>query len=211
MKSQTIQAGESLSLPEDPDKENHIFGGWYTDSEYLNKAVFPMIISQNTTLYAQFYDYKSAFGNARNKTIGVGVAGFEYDYTTVATAKYDVLSLEGKTTGNAKYSNIGEVAFYDEAVNSGALFIDGSKYQIRRMTELQKVSLDENDLVKSFSSEEADASYRFDSSSFAKALFEYSDDQLKTISATRMKTNTSCQRRSIFQRYRCRNKYVTLL
>ena len=64
------------------------------------------------------------------------------------------------------------------------MFIDGSKYQIRRMTELQKVSLDENDLVKSFSSEEADASYRFDSSSFAKALFEYSDDQLKTISAT---------------------------
>ena len=191
----TVQKGTLLEQPADPEKSGQIFGGWYTDPEQTQKAVFPLQINQDTTLYAQFYTYQTAFQSARKDTIGEAVAGYEYDYTVTATATYSALTLNGKTNGNSKYSNSGNVPFYDEHVNSGVLFYDGSKYQIRRGNTLQKISLDENGLLRDYSVEEVDDSYRFDSSSFAKALFEYDESQLKSIEKTQTpneyKLNTS--------------------
>lgn len=184
MNAQTVEAGASFNQPADPSKANHVFGGWYTDAGFSNKATFPFVVDQDTTLYALFYDYKTAFSRGREQTIGASVAGFEYDYTLNATAAYNALSLSGNTSGNSKYSNQGDVSFYDDHTNSGILFYDGSKYQIRRGSALQKISLDENGLLRDYEVEEVDASYRFDSSSFAKALFEYDESQLKSIDAT---------------------------
>lgn len=195
MTAQSVEKGTSFNQPTDPSKANHIFGGWYTDANFSTKATFPFTVNGDTTLYAQFYDYKTAFQMAREKTIGSSVSGFEYDYTLTATAAYSALSLSGNTTGNAKYSNTGDVSFYDAHTNSGILFYDGSEYQIRRETSLQKISLNEKDLLRDYSVEEVDDSYRFDSSSFAKALFEYDESQLKSIEATtasnEYKLNTS--------------------
>ena len=184
MRDQVLEKGSSFQQPADPTKANHIFGGWYTDAAFSTKATFPFTVNQNTTLYAQFYDYKTAFQQARENTIGSSVAGFDYDYTLTATAAYGAVSLSGKTDGNSIYSNTGDVSFYDAHTNSGILFYDGSKYQIRRANTLQKISLDENDLLRDYSVEEVDDSYRFDSSSFAKALFEYDESQLKSIEPT---------------------------
>ena len=190
-----VEKGASLSQPADPTKEGHIFGGWYTDSSLSQKAIFPMVINEDTTLYAEFYTYQTAFMNARENTIGASVPGYEYDYTLTVSAGYNAVSLNGKTVGKSKYSSTGEVSFYDEHTNSGILFYDGTKYQIRRSNTLQKISLDENDLLRDYSVEEVDASYRFDTSSFAKALFEYENSQLKSIEATQTpneyKLNTS--------------------
>ena len=195
LNAQTVEVGTSFAQPSDPVKANHIFGGWYIDANFSTKATFPFIVNSNTTLYAKFYDYKTAFQTAREETIGTSVPGFEYDYTLTATAAYSALSLSGNTVGNAKYSNNGDVSFYDNHTNSGILFYDGSEYQIRRGTSLQKISLNENDLLRDYSVEEVDASYRFDSSSFAKALFEYDESKLKSIEATttpnEYKVNTS--------------------
>lgn len=191
----TLEKGSSLEQPADPVKSGHIFGGWYMDEGYTQKAVFPLLIDRDTTLYAQFYTFQTAFQNARNETIGSAVPGYEYDYTVTATAAYSAVSLNGRTIGNSRYSNTGDVSFYDEHTNSGILFYDGSKYQIRRANTLQKISLDENDLLRDYSVEEVDDSYRFDSSSFAKALFEYDESQLKSIEKTQTpneyKLNTS--------------------
>ena len=185
MTAQTVKKGFSLNRPADPQKADHIFGGWYSDATFTTPVQFPVTINENTTLYAQFFDYKTAFAAAREHTIGNVVPGYEYDYTLNARATYNGgISATGQTEGNAKYSSSGEVSFYDAHTNSGLLFYDGSGYQIKRGNQLQKISLNENGKMTDYEVEEVDENYRFDSSSFAKALFEYDESQLKSIEKT---------------------------
>ena len=186
MSNVTVEKGASFAKPADPQKADSIFGGWYVDSGYSSKATFPMTINGDTTLYARFYSYQEAFVAARNATVGAAVPGYEYNYTLAVSASYAGVSaaLRGNSVGNAKYSSTGDVSFYDEHTNSGILFYDGSEYQIRRADTLQKISLDENDLLRKYSVEEVGDSYRFDASSFAKAIFEFDEGQLKEIVPT---------------------------
>ena len=178
----SVKNGEQLKKPADPEKDGYIFGGWYIDSKFGEEASFPITISNNTTLYARFYDYRSAFAIARDKT--VSSAGFEYDYTISASASYSVVSAKGNTVGKSQYSTKGDITFYDEHTNSGILFIDNSKYLIKSGSELKKVTVNKKGKVTDSSVEPVASTYKYDSSSFAKALFEYSDDQLKSIEAT---------------------------
>lgn len=180
-----IEAGKSLEKPADPSKADSVFVGWYSDSTFQTAVSFPLVINANTTIYANFYSYQEAFQKARNNTIGDSVAGYEYDYTLDVTAGYMSLNLAGNTVGNSKYvAGSTDISFYDEHVNSGALFYDGSKYQIKKGRELHEISLDENENVKKYKIEEVGEDYKYDSSSFAKAVFQYSDDKLKSIKPT---------------------------
>ena len=180
-----IEAGKTLAKPSDPSKANSMFVGWYMDADFKQEVSFPLTINADTTIYAQFYSYQEAFQKARNNTIGNQVAGYEYDYTLQITAGYMGLSLAGNTTGNAKYSaSSTDVSFYDEHVNSSALFYDGTKYSIKKGRELHEISLDENSVVKKYKISEVGDDYKYDSSSFAKAVFEYDDTKLKEIKPT---------------------------
>ena len=180
----TVEKGSTVSRPADPTKEGAIFGGWFKDASFTTEMEFPVKADTDLTIYAQFFDYREAYKEARKNTIGDSVPGFGYQYTLKATASYNGLSLNGNQNGTARYSKTGDVNFYDEHTNSGSLFYDGSKYQILRNTTLQKVALDEKGSIDSYSVEEVGADYKYDSSSFAKAVFTYSDDQLKSISPT---------------------------
>ena len=180
-----VEAGKTISKPADPTKANSLFVGWYLDAAFTQEASFPLTINADTTIYAQFYSYSEAFAKARNNTIGDNVAGYEYDYTLAVTAGYMSLTLKGNTTGNAKYNaSSTDVSFYDEHVNSGALFLDGTKYQFKKGRELHEVSVDENDVVKKYTIKDVGDEYKYDSSSFAKAVFEYDDTKLKEIKPT---------------------------
>ena len=180
-----IEAGKSLQKPADPTKADSVFVGWYLDAAFEKEVVFPLVINADTTIYASFYSYKEAFAKARNNTVGESVPGYEYDYELTVTAGYMSMNLSGSTKGNAKYiANTTDVSFYDEHVNEGVLFFDGSKYQIKRGRELHEVSLDANDNVKKYKIKTVGDDYKYDSSSFAKAVFEYSDDKLKSIKPT---------------------------
>ena len=180
-----VNAGGSLAKPNDPQKNNYIFVGWYSDAELTQEASFPMTINSETTIYAKFYSYQEAFQKARTNTIGNQVPGYEYDYTVVMTAGYMGLNLTGNTTGNSKYNaSSTDVSFYDVHENSGVLFYDGTKYEIKNGAELHKISLDEDGVVKKYEIENVGEDYKYDSSSYAKAIFEYDDSQLHDIEKT---------------------------
>lgn len=188
MADAVVQAGKSIDKPADPQKQNCIFAGWYTESSFENEVTFPMIINANTCIYAKFLTYKEAFLIARDKTVGEEVTGYEYDYTLDMAAGYMGLSLKGNSAGNTKYnSKLTDVSFYDEHVNSGALFYDGSKYSIKKQSSLHEISLNAKEVVKKYIIKNVGDKYRYDSSSFAKAIFEYSDEQIKNIEKTSTK------------------------
>lgn len=185
MSSVQIEAGKTLAKPADPSKANSMFTGWFLDADFTKEASFPMAINADTTLYAQFYSYQEAFQKARNNTIGNNVAGYEYDYTLQVSVGYMSLTLNGNTTGNSKYNaSSTDVTFYDAHANSGALFYDGTKYSIKKGRELHEISLDENEVVKKYKISNVGDDYKYDSSSFAKAVFEYDETKLKEIKPT---------------------------
>lgn len=103
-----VNEGGSLEKPSDPVKEGHLFVGWYLDAAFTQEATFPLVIRQNTTLYAQFYSYKTAFAKARENTIGEAVPGYEYDYTLHMSVSYSSFSFSGDTSGRAQ-SNMSKV------------------------------------------------------------------------------------------------------
>lgn len=180
-----VEAGKTLTKPADPSKANSMFVGWYLDAGLTQEVSFPLTINAETTIYAKFYSYQEAFQKARNNTIGDNVAGYEYDYTLQITAGYMGVSLNGNTVGNSKYNaSSTDVSFYDEHQNSGVLFYDGTKYSIKKGNDLHEISLDENDVVKKYTIKNVGAEYKYDSSSFAKAVFEYDDAKLKEITPT---------------------------
>ena len=188
MASKNIKEGEKLAKPNEPVKENHIFGGWYLDSSYSIQANFPLTITKDTVIYAEFYDYKTAFIRARENTMGTNVPGYEYDYTLVANANLSKaglpISLNGNTNGNTKYSKTSATKFYDAHFNSGSLFYDGSVYKLLDNNTLRTIKLNEDDVVTKVELEQVDANYTHDSSTFAKALFEYGADDIVEIRKT---------------------------
>lgn len=182
-----IEEGNTLSKPADPKKDDSVFVGWYMDASFTQEVVFPLTITSDTTIYANFYSHKEAFQKARNNTIGENVPGYEYDYTLNVTANYMSVNFVGSTTGNSKFNAASsDVTFYDVHTNSGQLFNDGSKYKFKKGNDLHEVSLDENGVVKKYQISQVGEEYKYDSSSFAKAVFEYDESKLKEIRPTQV-------------------------
>ena len=49
-----IENGKTVATPEDPEKENYLFRGWYTDSAFESKYDFSKAVTRNLTLYAKY-------------------------------------------------------------------------------------------------------------------------------------------------------------
>lgn len=196
LQPKTMNKGDSLARPNDPSKQNYIFGGWYHESSFLNEVKFPLIVNEDTSIYAKFNSFETAFAfiEARDKTVGDGVDGFSYDYQTRATASYSSFSFEGLSDGTSSYAKDKKVSFYETHVNSGVLFVDGTKHQFKEDALLTHINFnDKNELTK-YETEYVDPSYKYDYSSFAKALFTLDDEKIKSVESVgsnRYKINTS--------------------
>ncbi|MBQ7593500.1 MAG: InlB B-repeat-containing protein [Synergistaceae bacterium] len=54
--SQNVEAGSLVTRPDDPEKENNSFMGWYTSKGFSFRFDFNTPISSNITLYAKWWD-----------------------------------------------------------------------------------------------------------------------------------------------------------
>lgn len=184
IESATLEEGTQISQPRDPEKDNYIFMGWYEDASFTKEVKFPFALTKNTTVYAKYNSYMNAYQEARNNTIGTNVEYFEYEYKTVCSIKYNSLELSGETDGIAKYSKGTEISYYDVHTNSGALFFDGNTYLIKKNTQLQTIKTKSDGTVTKVKMEEVGQDYKYDTTSFAKAVFSFSDSDINSIEKT---------------------------
>lgn len=49
-----VEDGKTVSTPNNPQKTNYIFGGWYTDSSLINRYDFSKPVTKDLTLYARY-------------------------------------------------------------------------------------------------------------------------------------------------------------
>ncbi len=183
MEPEEYEEGCSLPAPADPVKDNYIFLGWYSDSAFSRKTEFPITVNEDITLYAKFQDNKSAFAEARKNTVGDS-SSYEYNYTIDAVATVSDITITGKTAGNAKVNKKSDVNLYDAHTNSGLLFYDGSQYSIRKKTDLTTISFNENEKLRKIEKTVADENQSSVFTTFAKALFQYEDSDLKSVEKT---------------------------
>ncbi len=179
--STTVKEGEKLSEPTAPDKDGYIFAGWYLDNTYTTKATFPLTINKNLTIYAKYVDSVTYFNQARNKTITTA-NNFSYTFETTANATITGVAkqLDGKTIGDVKYNKNEEVSYLENHTNSGALFNDGTLYEYKKGDNVYDITLNENNEVTKFKSEN-NPNFKYESSSFAKSLFTYEDSDIKSL------------------------------
>ena len=50
----TVEEGKTFATPGDPEKENYIFEGWYTDAKFSKKYDFSKAVTKDFTLYAKY-------------------------------------------------------------------------------------------------------------------------------------------------------------
>lgn len=184
LQEKKVIEGGKLSKPSAPDKNGYLFMGWFYDSEYNNQVSFPLTINNDIVLYGKYSSLDTIFLEARENTIGNEISSFEYDYIINASASALSQSFTGTVNGNTKYNQNSIVTYYDVHENSGILFNDGYKYKIKKGNQLQTISLDENGNMIKFENELVDSSFKCDFGSFAKALFSYSDSDIKSIEQT---------------------------
>lgn len=126
------------------------------------------------------------FLEAREKT--VNGPGWTYDdrlsiTTTIGALGFETSGPSGTRTGTTRYSTSGDVGFYQNFESSGALLFDGQTHAIRRGTTLETIKQNEDGEVTSYETEQVDADYKYDTSTYAKAIFEYEDSDIKEVTA----------------------------
>lgn len=125
------------------------------------------------------------FSKARDKT--VNSEGFTYsDKLDVKTTAAGIAGPTALRTGETKYSSTAttnQVGYYQHFTSSGALLYDGQSHSTRTGTKLTTVKQNEDGLVTSVKNETVAADFKYDSSTFAKAIFEYKDADLKAVTA----------------------------
>jgi len=183
--SQTVEMGNPLAEPSSPTKDGYIFAGWYLNADASGtKISFPYSVTENKTLYAGWKEAREYYLQARDKTVGDESAGFEYASDLDFSVGYSAITYtaNGKYKGKSQYHKGDNLSYYENINYSGVLFDDHSEYEYLKDRTLNHIKTQSTGEVTKFSSETVDGSYKYDSSSFAKALFTYSQTDIKKVS-----------------------------
>ena len=183
----TVEEGDSTESPVAPEKEGYRFLGWAFDEAGNRLADFPYSPSESTTLYAVYLSNLDYFLAAREKTLGG--EGWRYKDELAIRTKLGAgsLSVDGPTgirDGEVAHDEAGEGTHYAHYVTSGALFFDGESTSYRDGTSLLKVEQDEDGNITGATSAVAVPGVEDDGSTFAKAIFEYEEEDIHAILET---------------------------
>ncbi len=172
--------GTQAAKPTDPTKANYIFDGWYYDSALTNKVTWPFEVTESVTLYAKWTELRAYFLTARDATVNSNQ--FEYDFNlNVATI---VSSIEGPSAtidGNIQYNESSTPSYLATEYRSGLLIGDGKVYRLKSGTTLDTYKLNADNKLSNYIQETVGTVFKYESSSFAKALFEFNNDQITAV------------------------------
>lgn len=59
--TQTVDIGGKVIRPEDPEREEYTFMGWYTDEACTNEYDFTAELTSDVTLYASWYEFQEGY------------------------------------------------------------------------------------------------------------------------------------------------------
>ena len=176
----TVDEGAVIDAPASIEKANYVFDGWYLDSQLSMAVNWPITIQNNTQLYAKWMDNKEYFLRARDRSVNADY--FQYDFNLNVTTAYGEIGGPGANiAGNIKYNSQDQNPYYKYEERSGLLIGDGKTYSVLTGTQLAIFKTDTSDKLTEFSVESVSTDFRYESSSFAKALFDFTSEQIDTV------------------------------
>ncbi len=79
----TVEEGKTFATPSDPEKENYIFEGWYSDAKLSKKYDFSKAVTKDLTLYAKYkLDAATVTNTISQDTIKSVVKVYSKNYNT---------------------------------------------------------------------------------------------------------------------------------
>lgn len=161
-------------------KRGHIFEGWFLDSTATVAATGSELVTENITLYAKWTENRVYFLEARDKT--VNSSQFEYDFDLSVTTKYSAINgPSGLMSGTVQYNGNHEHSYYKSQTNSGALLFDGQVHTVKTGSELSEFKIKPDGRLSSYERTSIPSSFKYESSSYAKVLFEYTKEQITEV------------------------------
>lgn len=182
----TDDAGSNINKPSNPTKTDHVFKEWHYDAALSNIVTWPIVLENDLTLYAKWQNSRDHFLEARDNT--TNSSQFEYDFTLNVTTAYG--SLEGPAaniSGTTKYNSTASSTYMHVEERSGLLVGDGKIYKVKTGTELATFKLNKSNKLTNYSIATVSADYKYDTSSFAKALFEFNGEQIVSVTSSNQK------------------------
>lgn len=184
--NQKIKENESLNEPNEPTKKDYLFDGWYLDNSYTNLVSFPLLINDDITIHAKWIDAKSYFFIARENTLGK-----DYEFESTLAMKVGVTLTSQTLNGTDKTHVIkkesSDVKYLSDSINSGSLFYDGRQVEYVKSDKVTSIKTNEDEIVTSFKNEQLTSDYKYGASSYSKLLFDYSENDIKSVSESNNK------------------------
>ena len=91
-----VEEGKTVSTPNDPQKTNYLFRGWYTESSLINRYDFSKPVTKNLTLYAKYeIDAVSLTNKISTDTIKGVVKIYNKNYKTFLGIETSSVTYQG--------------------------------------------------------------------------------------------------------------------
>ncbi|NLM19246.1 MAG: InlB B-repeat-containing protein [Clostridiaceae bacterium] len=179
----SLAEGSSITAPAEPTKDGYILVGWFFD-EALEQAVsFPFTLEDDITLYAKWMSNKEYFLAARDATVNSNQ--FEYNFNLNVTTKFAAFNGPSAISqGNVKYNSASQNSYIKRENNSGLLISDGTIYTVKTGTSLSEFKVNKDNKLYGYSSTQVSNDFKYESSSYAKVLFEYGEDKITAVTKT---------------------------
>jgi len=158
-----------------------------TNSSESNNTSSYISSSSSSSIKIDTRTPREKFLDAREKTLSS--AGYTYEDLFTIRTKVGAIGAytdgpSATRVGETYYSSNEDVKCYKHETSSGALLYDGQKHEILKDNLYRLIKQNEDGEVTKFKDTKVDDTYQLNTSTFAKAIFEYTSDDIKDIKKT---------------------------